>query len=88
MDRAVDWLGWLAMAMARMGRGRPGIVLAIAGIISLACLVHAWASLRFLTSRHDMISPSKEVQRRWKAHLARVGGTEDDMVVVFAGENE
>jgi len=88
MDRAVDWLGWLAMAMARMGRGRPGIVLAIAGIISLACLIHAWASLRFLTSRHDMISPSKEVQRRWKAHLARVGGTEDDMVVVFAGENE
>lgn len=88
MAQADEWLGSLARAVARAGNKHPGIILALAGVVASACVLYSCLNLRFLTSRNDMISPSKEVQRRWKAHLSRVGGTEDDMVVVFAGAGE
>ena len=88
MAQAEELLGSLARAVARVGNRRPGFILAVACVVSLVCVVYSCLNLRFLTSRNDMISPSKEVQRRWKDHLARVGGTEDDMVVVFAGAEE
>ena len=88
MVMAEEWLGSLARVVARAGNRQPKLVLVVACLISLVCVVYSFLNLRFLTSRNDMISPSKEVQRRWKDHLARVGGTEDDMVVVFAGADE
>ena len=88
MVMAEEWLGSLARVVARAGNRQPKLVLVVACLISLVCVVYSCLNLRFLTSRNDMISPSKKVQRRWKDHLARVGGTEDDMVVVFAGADE
>ena len=80
-------LGNLALALARLGSARPRLVLVCGAVLAITCVAFACTNLRFLTSRDDMISPSKEVQRRWKDHLARVG-TEDDMVVVVAGNSE
>lgn len=80
-------LGSMALALARLGASRPRLVLISAATLTLLSLLYACAHLRFLTSRDEMISPSKEVQRRWKDHLSRVG-SEDDMVIVLAGNSE
>lgn len=87
MAHADEWLGSLARAIARVGNRHPVILLALALVVGAGSVAYSTLNLRFLTNRNDMISPSKEVQRRWKDHLSRMG-TEDDMVVVFAGNNE
>jgi hopanoid biosynthesis associated RND transporter like protein HpnN len=55
-------------------------LLALAGSIYLAC-----TRLEYHTQRNDLISPDKEVQKRWNRYLKEFG-QDDDMVVVVQGD--
>jgi hopanoid biosynthesis associated RND transporter like protein HpnN len=65
----------------------PRLVLALCSLSVAASLYLACTRLQYRTQRDDLISPRKEVQQRWKRYLAEFG-QDDDMVVVFQGEDE
>jgi len=77
-------LGHLCGWLAGLAWDQPRCFLLAGLLLTVVAGIYSATHLRFMTNRNDMISGSKLVQQRWKAHLERMG-SEDDLVVVVAG---
>src|SRR5262245_60002975 len=63
----------------------PRLVLFLTALSLAACVYFALTRLQYHTQRDDLISPDKQVQKRWHRYLQEFG-QDDDMVVVVRGD--
>lgn len=73
-------LGWVAQLCIR----RPGLVVVVAMLFSLACGVFSLEHLSFTNNRTDMLDPEARVQLGWTAFKSRFG-LSADLVVLAQG---
>lgn len=64
----------------------PRLILCLTAVSLALCAWLACTRLQYRTQRDEMISPTKEVQQRWRAYLQEFG-QDDDMVVVVQGDS-
>lgn len=78
----------LLRALARLCATRPRSILSIALLLALACGVFTLKTLRFSSSRTDMLNPAAPAQRKWRAVQAAFDVTADFIVLASGPADE